>query len=68
MNKLINTEVRGPQRRRVEKKKTRKERMGVTSNVRINETQEEKMSRERERERESECRNRERRVKKVKKF
>jgi len=40
MNKLINTEVRGPQRRRL--KKTRKERMEGTSNVRMNETQEEK--------------------------
>lgn len=64
MNKLINTEVRGPPRRRVEKK-TRKERTESGSNIRINETQEERNVK---RERENEYRNRERRVKKMKIF
>lgn len=47
MNKLVNTEERGPQRRRVEKKETRNEEWKFRSNVRINEPQKEG-SRERE--------------------
>jgi len=42
MNKLINTEARGTQRRRVEKKEDKKKKMEGASNVRINETKEEK--------------------------